>query len=227
MDDLKNSILLLEKELNRIKSSVTLQEITIPENIPPTTNNEDILLNSSNEHTKDISNTNSDYIIKNIDVTPFTHPKFQKRMIIREKYQSDICEWFLFEMNNYKKHNPTKSRIQVEDVPNLFNFTIISLQKILKKMSLWYDLENHIKLNILDIYFDKSEEDDTAQDSDFTIKIPFDEELDILFEDGINTSLKKGDTIVYKSDVKYKYSNVNTNTTFMIVKIKIINEINI
>lgn len=167
-----------------------------------------------------------------INSSAISTQNLQQRMILNKNFQKEICDWILFEIKNSKTN--TKKIIHIEDIQSLFNFTIISLQPILQKINIWYNFEKNIKLEILDIYFidtnlpEKEKIENTMDNENLVIKILLQNKCNILFEDGIISKLKMGDGIVYKSNIKNKIINNQTeNTYFLVVKIGIIKSLDI
>ena len=168
------------------------------------------------------------------EVIDLNQEKFKNRIVVKNKFQSEICDWLLFEIKNHinesgvdvnddcapnssgDRMSPTE--LLLESVKPIFNFMILSYGGIFKYMTNWYDLnEDKIKYDLIDIsivdvtnlnQIKKYSEPMNYHDSDFIIKISLcQRESEILFGDGIRHIMNIGDLLIHKTDVDNKFIN--------------------
>lgn len=131
-------------------------------------NKDTIKMHFSNIPTQSLVDTygeliNDIYEIVNENVTEIN--RFSKWYVSEKIYSIDICEWIINESENYAKKNGgwTKNRhlnypttdIPIENISNIFNFVLCSLQFIFPKIKTLYDLPEKIIFNVVDIFIVK------------------------------------------------------------------------
>ncbi len=85
--------------------------------------------------------------------------RFLQRLIIRNYYKSDICNWFCKEMEKHNKnidfmkplYNNSINYIMLEKMPTLFSFMLGTIEKFIVEIRDYYKIDNSININIKEL----------------------------------------------------------------------------
>jgi hypothetical protein len=152
-------------------------------------------------------------------------PKFKQRIIIPNIYSSILCDW---NVKEYEKHNTKDDFIKIEELKNIFIFSIESFSIILGHITKYYCLnEQEITYNIIDAIIVKNkktvEKFEISNNYDMIANVLLNDNFQgggFCFEDGITTFLEKGSMIIYNSKEQNSMTEV-TNGIQYILKIYI------
>lgn len=168
---------------------------------------------------------NLEQIYKEISVFDMSLPKFKQRIIIPNIYSSMICDW---KIKEYEKHNTKEDSIKIDNLKNIFLFSIESFSIILENITKYYCLnEKEITYNIVDAIIIKNYKgfklEEYTNNYDMIVNILLNDDFQgggFVFEDGITTFLEKGSMIIYNSKEQSSMTEV-TNGVQYILKIYI------
>ena len=152
-------------------------------------------------------------------------PKFKQRIIFPNIYSSILCDWNIKE---FEKHNIKDDFIKIEELKNIFPFSIESVSMVLEYISKYYCLnEEEITYNIVDTMIIKNYKgvnyDEYKNNCDMIANILLNDDFEgggFCFEDGITSFLEKGSMIIYNSKEQNSMTDI-TNGIQYILKIYI------
>jgi len=148
-------------------------------------------------------------------------PKFKQRIIIPNIYSSIICDWNIKE---YEKHNAKQDFIKIDELKDIFLFSIESFSMILHQITKYYCLnDQEITYNIVDTMIIKNykgfKSHEYKNHCDMIVNILLNDDFEgggFCFEDGITSFLEKGSMIVYNSKVKNTMTDVTKGTQYIL-----------
>jgi len=180
----------------------------------------------------------------------FLYNRFVQRHIYNEIYGKNVCDWIIFESEEYAKNNGgwTTSRhenyattdIPVEKIAPIFRYVLYSFQNIFQKIKTSYCLLENTEFNIKDLFVVKYSENaqnslDLHHDgSFFTVNILLSNTSDFqgggtYFNDGTTTFLEQGDMLVHSGMIKHAGLSITKGKRYLLVafigvKIKVISD---
>ena len=189
------------------------------------------------DNQSNISKLNQD--ISNISIFDTDiYNRFIQRFTYKNIFSKNICEWIIFESEEYAKNNdgwttrrhenyPTTD-IQIENIKSIFNFILYSFNDIFNKIKKSYSLNDKILFNITDLFVVKYNEKiqnklDLHQDGSFlSINILLSDTKDFegggtYFNDGLTVFLEQGDMVVHSGRVKHSGLPVTKGSRYILV----------
>jgi hypothetical protein len=157
--------------------------------------------------------------------------KFVQRFNYKNFYNTFSCNWIISEINNFIKNNnefiKNKNKINIENANNILNFVLFSFQEIIKLICLSYCIdESNKKIQISDIYIIKNDYKSNLDVNNFmndestiSVKILLNNNYTegmLCFDDGIKTSIEKGELIIHNGNEKYKYDKIENGTQYLL-----------
>jgi len=193
---------------------------------------------------KDINIINTiDNSNNKIDVLDVFYNRFIQRFNYNKLFSKNVCEWIIFESEEYAKNNggwttrrhenyPTTD-IPVEKIKNIFNFVLFSFTDIFNKIKKSYCFTEEVLFNIKDLFIVKYDEQmqnklDLHHDSSFlSINILLSDPKDFegggtYFNDGLTVFLEQGDVLVHSGKVKHSGLPVTKGTRYIMVAFVVI-----
>jgi hypothetical protein len=131
------------------------------------------LIEKSSNITKIIKDINMINNIDNsnskIDTLDIFYNRFIQRFIYNKIFSKNVCEWIIFESEQYAKNNggwttrrhenyPTTD-IPIEKINNIFNFILFSFSDIFNKIKKSYCFTEEVFFNITDLFVVKYNEE--------------------------------------------------------------------
>lgn len=168
----------------------------------------------------------------------FLYNRFVQRYIYNKIYGKNVCEWIIFESEEYAKNNGgwTTSRhenyattdIPVEKILSIFRYILYSFQTIFKKIETSYCLPKNTEFNIIDLFIVKYSENaqnclDLHHDgSFFTINILLNDASEFegggtYFNDGTTVFLEQGDMLVHSGKMKHAGIQITKGKRYLLV----------
>ena len=168
----------------------------------------------------------------------FLYNRFIQRYIYNKIYGKNVCEWIIFESEEYAKNNGgwTTSRhenyattdLPVEKILPVFRFVLHSFQNIFKKIQTSYCLSQNTEFNILDLFIVKYSENaqnslDLHQDgSFFTINLLLNDVCEFegggtYFNDGTTVFLEQGDMLIHSGKIKHAGIQITKGKRYLLV----------
>ena len=173
-----------------------------------------------------------------IDIQDILYNRFIQRFCYNKLFSKNVCEWFIFESEQYAKNNggwttrrhenyPTTD-IPVEKIKNIFNFVLFSFSDIFNKIKKSYCFTEEVSFNIKDLFIVKYDEQmqnklDLHHDGSFlSINILLSDPKDFegggtYFNDGLTVFLEQGDVLVHSGKVKHSGLPVTKGTRYIMV----------
>ena len=165
--------------------------------------------------------------------------KFIQRLIFKNKFQKEICNWIISECERYAvnietwKNEYNTKVLQIEKISSIFSFILDSFIETCKTICNGYtiDFDEHI-FNIENIYVSKMEGNANdkldnnlelfydSYENDIILNILLNDDFEKggkLFDDGITTYLNKGDMILFNGKTKSKQLNIDTGLQYFLV----------
>ena len=226
------------------------KNFTIPKEIYELIKNEidnfdNFIISFKNNTTTDTTTDNQSIICKlNQDINNISifdtdiYNRFIQRFTYKNIFSKNICDWIIFESEEYAKNNdgwttrrhenyPTTD-IQIENIKSIFNFVLYSFNDIFTKIKKSYSLNDTILFNITDLFIVKYNEKtqnklDLHQDGSFlSINILLNDTKDFegggtYFNDGLTVFLEQGDLVVHSGRVKHSGLPVTKGSRYILV----------
>lgn len=193
---------------------------------------------------KDINIINTiDNSNNKIDIQDVFYNRFIQRFNYNKLFSKNICEWIIFESEEYVKNNggwttrrhenyPTTD-IPVEKIKNIFNFVLFSFTDIFNKIKKSYCFTEEVSFNIKDLFIVKYDEQmqnklDLHHDGSFlSINILLSDTKEFegggtYFNDGLTVFLEQGDVLVHSGKVKHSGLPVTKGTRYIMVAFVVI-----
>jgi hypothetical protein len=193
---------------------------------------------------KDINLINTiDNSNNKIDVLDVFYNRFIQRFNYNKLFSKNVCEWIIFESEEYAKNNggwttrrhenyPTTD-IPVEKIKNIFNFVLFSFTDIFNKIKKSYCFTEEVLFNIKDLFIVKYDEQmqnklDLHHDGSFlSINILLSDTKEFegggtYFNDGLTVFLEQGDLLVHSGKVKHSGLPVTKGTRYIMVAFVVI-----
>ena len=170
--------------------------------------------------------------------TDILYNRFIQRFIYNKIFSKNVCEWIIFESEEYAKNNggwttrrhenyPTTD-IQIEKIPCVFRFVLNSFADIFNKIKKSYCFTDDVSFNINDLFIVKYDEAtqnklDLHQDGSFlSINILLSDTNDFegggtYFNDGLTSFLEQGDLLVHSGKVEHSGLTVTKGTRYIMV----------
>ncbi len=164
--------------------------------------------------------------------------RFLQRFTYNKMFSKNVCEWIIFESEEYAKNNggwttrrhknyPTTD-IPVVKIKNIFNFVLFSFNHIFDKIKKSYFFTEEISFNICDLFVVKYNEQmqnklDLHHDGSFlSINILLSDAKDFegggtYFDDGLTMFLEQGDLLVHSGKVKHAGLPITKGTRYIMV----------
>lgn len=183
---------------------------------------------------------NSNNKIDNQDVF---YNRFIQRFSYNKLFSKNVCEWLIFESEQYAKNNggwttrrhenyPTTD-IPVEKIKNIFSFVLFSFSDIFNKIKKSYCFTEEVSFNIKDLFIVKYDEQmqnklDLHHDGSFlSINILLSDTKDFegggtYFNDGLTVFLEQGDVLVHSGKVKHSGLPITKGTRYIMVAFVVI-----
>ena len=193
---------------------------------------------------KDINIINTiDNSNNKIDILDVFYNRFIQRFNYNKLFSKNVCDWIIFESEEYAKNNggwttrrhenyPTTD-IPVEKIKNIFNFVLFSFTDIFNKIKKSYFFTEEVSFNIKDLFIVKYDEQmqnklDLHHDGSFlSINILLSDPKDFegggtYFNDGLTVFLEQGDVLVHSGKVKHSGLPVTKGTRYIMVAFVVI-----
>ena len=193
---------------------------------------------------KDINVINTiDNSNNKIDIQDVLYNRFIQRFNYNKLFSNNVCEWIIFESEEYAKNNggwttrrhenyPTTD-IPVEKIKNIFNFVLFSFTDIFNKIKKSYCFTEEVLFNIKDLFIVKYDEQmqnklEMHHDGSFlSINILLSDPKDFegggtYFNDGLTVFLEQGDVLVHSGKVKHSGLPVTKGTRYIMVAFVVI-----
>lgn len=193
---------------------------------------------------KDINLINTiDNSNNKIDVLDVFYNRFIQRFNYNKLFSKNVCEWIIFESEEYAKNNggwttrrhenyPTTD-IPIEKIKNIFNFVLFSFTDIFNKIKKSYFFTEEVSFNIKDLFIVKYDEQmqnklDLHHDGSFlSINILLSDTKEFegggtYFNDGLTVFLEQGDLLVHSGKVKHSGLPVTKGTRYIMVAFVVI-----
>jgi hypothetical protein len=186
---------------------------------------------------KDINNINT-FDKNNKEKMDVLYNRFIQRFTYNKIFSNNVCEWIIFESENYAKNNggwttrrhenyPTTD-IPIEKIPGVFNFVLNSFDGIFNKIKKSYCFTEEVTFNINDLFIVKYNEEiqnklDLHHDGSFlSINILLSDPKDFegggtYFNDGLTAFLEQGDLLVHSGKIEHSGLPVTKGTRFILV----------
>lgn len=156
------------------------------------------------------------------DIPNSNNLKYMQRITLHKTYNDDICKWIVIEAN---KRNASFSKIEFEEIQNVFTFVLISVKNILEKICDKYCLNNiKNKINISELCLIKN--------TDMFPKIDYNDSLlsfiillnnldefkggHITFDDEITHILDPGDVFIFNGKTKHTVSQITSGEQYVL-----------
>ena len=178
-----------------------------------------------------------------IDIQDVLYNRFIQRFNYNKLFSKNVCEWIIFESEEYAKNNggwttrrhesyPTTD-IPVEKIKQIFNFVLFSFADIFNKIKKSYCFTEEVSFNIKDLFIVKYDEQmqnklDLHHDGSFlSMNILLSDPKDFegggtYFNDGLTVFLEQGDLLVHSGKVKHSGLPVTKGTRYIMVAFVII-----
>ena len=186
---------------------------------------------------KDINNINT-FDKNKKEQMDVLYNRFIQRFIYNKMFSKNVCEWIIFESENYAKHNggwttrrhenyPTTD-IPIEKIPSVFSFVLNSFNDIFNKIKKSYCFTEEVIFNIKDLFIVKYNEEtqnklDLHQDGSFlSINLLLSDPKDFegggtYFNDGLTVFLEQGDLLVHSGKVEHSGLTITKGTRYIMV----------
>jgi hypothetical protein len=168
----------------------------------------------------------------------FLYNRFVQRHICNKIYGKTVCDWIIFESEEYAKNNGgwTTSRhenyattdIPVEKIVPVFRFVLHSFQTIFQKIQTSYCLPKDTEFNIKDLFVVKYSENaqnslDLHHDGSFiTVNILLNDASEFegggtYFNDGTTVFLEQGDMLIHSGKIKHAGIQITKGKRYLLV----------
>jgi hypothetical protein len=186
---------------------------------------------------KDINNINT-FDKNNKEKMDILYNRFIQRFTYDKMFSKNVCEWIIFESENYAKNNggwttrrhenyPTTD-IPIEKIPGVFNFVLNSFDGIFNKIKKSYCFTEEVIFNIKDLFIVKYNEEtqnklDLHQDGSFlSVNLLLSDPADFegggtYFNDGLTVFLEQGDLLVHSGKVEHSGLPITKGTRYIMV----------
>jgi hypothetical protein len=186
---------------------------------------------------KDINNINT-FDKNNTEKMDVLYNRFIQRFTYNKIFSKNVCEWIIFESENYAKNNggwttrrhenyPTTD-IPIEKISGVFNFVLNSFNDIFNKIKKSYCFTENVVFNIKDLFIVKYHEEtqnklDLHHDGSFlSINLLLSDPADFegggtYFNDGLTTFLDQGDLLVHSGKVEHSGLPITKGTRYIMV----------
>jgi hypothetical protein len=186
---------------------------------------------------KDINNITT-FDKNNNEQMDILYNRFIQRFTYNKIFSKNVCEWIIFESENYAKNNggwttrrhenyPTTD-IPIEKIPGVFNFVLNSFEGIFNKIKKSYCFTEEVLFNINDLFIVKYNEEiqnklDLHHDGSFlSINILLSDPKDFegggtYFNDGLTAFLEQGDLLVHSGKIEHSGLPVTKGTRYILV----------
>ena len=170
--------------------------------------------------------------------TDILYNRFIQRFIYNKIFSKNVCDWIIFESEEYAKNNggwttrrhenyPTTD-IPIEKIPDVFSFVLNSFNDIFNKIKKSYCFTEEVLFNIKDLFIVKYDEAtqnklDLHQDGSFlSINILLSDTKDFegggtYFNDGLTSFLEQGDLLVHSGKVEHSGLTITKGTRYIMV----------
>ena len=177
------------------------------------------------------------------DIQDVFYNRFIQRFNYNKLFSKNVCDWLIFESEEYAKNNggwttrrhekyPTTD-IPVEKIKNIFNFVLFSFADIFNKIKKSYCFTEEVSFNIKDLFIVKYDEQmqnklDLHHDGSFlSINILLSDPKDFegggtYFNDGLTVFLEQGDLLVHSGKVKHSGLPITKGTRYIMVAFVVI-----
>lgn len=188
-------------------------------------------LNTDTDITQEIEQKNKivNSIIYNRFIQRHTYPKI---------YSKNVCEWIIFESENYAKNNggwttqrhkkyPTTD-LPVKNIMPILNFVLMSFNSIFSKIQKSYSLNDNIEFNVTDLFIVKYNSntqnelelhtDGSFLSANILLSDPKDfEGGGTYFNDGTTTFLEQGDVLIHSGQIKHSGLKITNGIRYILV----------
>jgi hypothetical protein len=168
----------------------------------------------------------------------FLYNRFIQRHIYDKIYGKTVCEWIIFESEEYAKNNGgwTISRhekyattdIPVEKITPIFRYVLYSFQTIFKNIKTSYCLPSDTEFNIKDLFVVKYSENAQSSlelhhdGSFFSANILLSDPSDFegggtYFNDETTSYLKQGDMLIHSGMIKHAGIQITKGKRYLLV----------
>jgi hypothetical protein len=168
----------------------------------------------------------------------FLYNRFIQRYIYNKIYGKNVCEWIIFESEEYAKNNGgwSTSRhenyattdIPVEKILPIFRYVLYSFQTIFHKIQTSYCLSKNTEFNIIDLFIVKYSENaqnslDLHHDGSFlTVNVLLNDACEFegggtYFNDGTTVFLEQGDMLVHSGKMKHAGIQITKGKRYLLV----------
>ena len=168
----------------------------------------------------------------------FLYNRFIQRYICNKIYEKNVCEWIIFESEEYAKNNGgwTTSRhenyattdIPLEKIIPVFRFVLHSFRTIFQKIQTSYCLPQNTEFNILDLFIVKYNENtqnslDLHHDGSFiTVNLLLNDTSEFegggtYFNDGTTVFLEQGDMLIHSGKIKHAGIQITKGKRYLLV----------
>jgi hypothetical protein len=173
-----------------------------------------------------------------IDIQDVFYNRFIQRFSYNKLFSKNVCDWLIFESEQYAKNNggwttrrhesyPTTD-IPLEKIKSIFNFVLFSFSDIFNKIKKSYCFTEEVSFNIKDLFIVKYDEQmqnklDLHHDGSFlSINILLSDTKGFegggtYFNDGLTVFLEQGDVLVHSGKVKHSGLPVTKGTRYIMV----------
>lgn len=210
----------------------------ITDNIDNRTIKTDLKNDSLLKEIKFINELNSTEIKNSDIINSAVYNRFIQRNTYSKMFSKNVCEWIIFESENYATKNggwttrrhvkyPTTD-LPVKNIQPIFNFVLLSYNEIFAKIKKSYVLPETIEFNISDFFVVKynsemQNELELHNDGSFlSINILLSNPSDFegggtFFNDNTITYLEQGDVLVHSGQVKHSGVKITKGTRYVLV----------
>lgn len=172
------------------------------------------------------------------DTLDIFYNRFIQRFIYNNVFSKSVCEWLIYESEEYAKKNngwtthrhakyPTTD-IPLENITNIFNFCLYSFNDFFKKIQNSYCLPDYVNFNIIDLFIVKYDYEmqnslELHHDGSFlSLNILLNDPSEFegggtYFNDGITVFSKQGDLIVHSGKVKHSGLPISKGKRYVLV----------
>jgi len=176
--------------------------------------------------------------IRNNDTNLKYNNRFLQRFSFSNIYSVDMCRYIINESEKYATENggwmtnrhvsyPTTD-LSVDKIPSIFGIVLESLNTILKKISISYELHNDIAINIKDLFVVKYSHEsqnklETHKDGSFiSFNILLNESGEFegggtLFDDGLTYHSEQGNMLIHSSRINHSGLPITKGYRYLLV----------
>ena len=200
--------------------------IELSNHIPLSDGTEIIGENMDQKDIKNIEEQNENKIEeKNIEQNMIKKDIFTKQRMVEKSFFDHVtCHWIINSVEKYimKNKKASLSKINIDSLKNIQSFIGFSLENLFKtKILNFYNLNSYkINFMIKNIHILKLDKNNTKiqEDlADLTIKMVLNNGLTMIFKDGSNIILNKGDFITYNNSNSIQNMTINELPFYILV----------